>query len=245
MERISWINIEANVLLIRRVRTLSLTGWSCCVYTALLPLLGQPIKSEGNTAAPLSSSSLARRDQRWTRNIRAPSRAAYRSAAIVSRSACVFHLNIVSGDSRQLSLVTFPLRKTLCLTLLTSPYGGFSLNVLAERKTSAAVEDLNWQKNSAGRPSLLTTPPPTGMENTRRSQPSGTLTKYIFGVHLHFIWFFSSLGYWPRWCLFNIQFKKKGGKKQKISPQSCTTAIHQHLWILEFCLKHWLYHLLI
>lgn len=52
--------------------------------------------------------------------------AAYRSSSGVSQSACcVFHVNIVSGDSRQLSLVTSPLRKTLYLTLLTCPYGDF------------------------------------------------------------------------------------------------------------------------
>lgn len=52
--------------------------------------------------------------------------AAYHSSDVVSQSACcVFHFNIVSGDSRQLSLVTSPPRKTLHLTLLTCPYGDF------------------------------------------------------------------------------------------------------------------------
>lgn len=121
--------------------------------------------------------------------------AAYRSTAVASRSACVFHLNMVSGDSGQLSLVASPLRKTLCLPLLTCPYGGFFKSYWHGKNTNAAAEDLNRQRTSPASTSGLTTHPPgllllpgPGMENTSRPQPSGMHNRvYLWGGNLHFM----------------------------------------------------------
>lgn len=184
-----------------------LSSTSCGSFTALPPLCGHPLKNEGNTAASPSSNSLARRDQRWTRNIRASTWPRHRSERLC------FPLEYCLRRFRPAVIGYFPAEENLGFDLVNvSTWWLLETYQHRERPTgsrgSKPAKNQRWQHVAANCTSTRHTGfTGAAVENTSRPQPSGIhnpvyFILFFFLVNLHFMHSSSHFQKtFPRWPL--------------------------------------------